>query len=170
MLLESFHLYYVLYVIFWFFRNCLHPLTKGLGKVLPKEGFSIMAMSFAMKYVIWLIITSLLLPLTPTQTNAHTIRTNSICIFMIIFDGISSNASHILMTPCPKLHFYVSLLFLDCATEGEGLIIYVSQLSWVFWALLKWLTYLYAYIIFQNLSINKNKKIIFQNPNTVDNY
>ena len=48
---------------------------------------------------------------------------------MIIFDDLSSNASHILMIPCPKLHFYVSLLFLDCATQGEGLIIYVSQLS-----------------------------------------
>ena len=77
MLLESFHLYHILYVIFWFFRNCLHPLMKGLGKVLPKEGFSIMAMSFAMKYVIWLIITSLLPPLTLTRTNAQTIRTNS---------------------------------------------------------------------------------------------
>lgn len=155
MLLESFHLFYILYVIFWFFRNCLHPLMKGLGKVLPKEGFSIMAMSFAMKYVIWLIITSLLLPLTQTQTNTHTIRTN-----LHFYDYIwwpFFKCFPYPYIPCPKLHFYVFFLFPDSATQGEGLIIYVSQLSWVFWALLKWLTYLYAYIIFQNLSIKKKK-------------
>ncbi|XP_042950692.1 uncharacterized protein LOC122282749 isoform X2 [Carya illinoinensis] len=28
-------------------RNCLQPLMIGLGKVSPKEGFSIMAMNFA---------------------------------------------------------------------------------------------------------------------------
>ena len=55
-MLENFHLCYILYVIFWFFRNCLHPLMKGLRKVLPKEGLSIMAMSFAMKYMVLVLL------------------------------------------------------------------------------------------------------------------